>query len=50
MIGFRSIVVHGYLKIDIARLRKILEEGRHNEIYKIGLKLYEFANKKNLDP
>jgi len=26
MIGFRNIVVHGYLEIDVTRLRKILEE------------------------
>ncbi|MCD6491070.1 MAG: DUF86 domain-containing protein [Candidatus Korarchaeota archaeon] len=50
MIGFRNIVVHGYLGIDIKKLEEILAKKKYREIYKIALEIYEFAVKKNLDP
>ena len=50
MIGFRNIVVHEYLGIDIKKLEGILAKKGCREIYKIAVKIYEFAVKKNLDP
>ena len=50
MTGFRNIVVHGYLGIDIKKLEGILAKKKYREIYKIALEIYEFAVKKNLDP
>ena len=46
-LGFRNIVVYGYLKIDIAKLRKSLKKVDAT-IFIIGLKFYESANKASL--
>lgn len=50
IIGFRNILVHGYLTINIDLLKEILKEKKYNDIMKLATKIVEKAQKTGIDP
>ena len=50
MVGFRNIVVHGYIGIDKDRLSRVLINRLYLSIYDIALKIINFAKSKGIDP
>ena len=49
IIGFRNILVHEYLGLDVNLLRKILEERLYRDILKIGKKMVENSKKRGIE-
>lgn len=49
LIGFRNILVHTYLKVDINLLLEILEERKYHDILNIALKILKYAHEKKID-
>ena len=50
IVGFRNIVVHRYLAIDLSLVRRILERRLYYDIMRLALKLLERAEERGIDP
>jgi len=50
IVGFRNVVVHQYMGIDLNILKKILEERLYRDIYKLALKILKTAEVQGIDP
>lgn len=50
IIGFRNILVHGYLTINVDLLKEILKRKKYNDIMKLATKIVEKAQKTGIDP
>ncbi len=50
IIGFRNILVHGYLAINLELLREILRERKYGDIIKLAIKIIEKAQQSGIDP
>ena len=49
MIGFRNIVVHGYITLSLDLVVRILEEKKYKDILKIAKRIMSYARNKNID-
>jgi len=50
IIGFRNILVHGYLAINLELLKEILSAKKYNDIMKLAIKIVEKAQQSGIDP
>ena len=50
IIGFRNILVHGYLAINLELLKEILSAKKYNDIMKLAIKIVEKAQQLGIDP
>ncbi len=50
MVGFRNIMVHRYLGVDMKLLEKIINEKLYRDILRLAIKILEAAESKGLDP
>ena len=50
IIGFRNIVVHGYTRISITLVKRIMEERKYRDILILSVKILNYALDKNIDP
>ena len=50
MIGFRNILVHGYLSINLDTVREILQHRKYRELLVFSKKILEVALKEGVDP
>ncbi len=50
IVGFRNIIVHRYLGIDMGLLKRIINEKLYRDIARLALKIIEEAEKRGIDP
>jgi len=50
IIGFRNILVRGYLAINLELLKEILSAKKYNDIMKLAIEIVEKAQKLGIDP
>ncbi|RLE99224.1 MAG: DUF86 domain-containing protein [Thermoprotei archaeon] len=50
IIGFRNVVVHGYLRVSKSIVLEILSEHKHREILRLALRIAEWASRRGVDP
>ncbi len=50
VVGFRNIVVHEYLDIDMGLVEEILRERKYRKVLELAYKLYRVGVERNLDP
>jgi len=50
IVGFRNIIVHRYLGIDVDLLKRIINEKLYHDIARLALKIIEEAEKRGIDP
>ncbi|HDI75007.1 MAG: DUF86 domain-containing protein [Thermoprotei archaeon] len=50
MVGFRNILVHGYLAINLDKVREILQYRKYREALIFSKKILEAALRENIDP
>ncbi len=50
VVGFRNIVVHEYISVDMDIVEEILRERLYRKLLVIGEKIYEYTRRNNIDP
>ncbi len=50
LVGFRNIVVHEYLSVDMRLVDEVLRERRYRRVLLLAEKLYNEATRRSLDP
>ncbi|MHA1615711.1 MAG: type VII toxin-antitoxin system HepT family RNase toxin [Candidatus Njordarchaeales archaeon] len=50
IIGFRNVLVHAYLRINLELLREILNKKKYEDVMKLAIKIVEEAQKAGIDP
>ncbi|MEM0017390.1 MAG: DUF86 domain-containing protein [Candidatus Korarchaeum sp.] len=50
IVGFRNIVVHGYLRVDRELVRGIVRSGKYRDLERLAEKALRFAEDRGIDP
>lgn len=50
MIGFRNVIVHGYVDVSVDLVKRIMTDKKYRDILLIALKIFNWAVNKNIDP
>jgi len=50
IIGFRNVIVHGYVDVSIDLVKRIMANKKYHDILLISLKIFNYAINKNIDP
>ncbi|RLG46022.1 MAG: DUF86 domain-containing protein [Thermoproteota archaeon] len=50
IVGFRNVVVHGYLRVNREAVVELVRSGRYRQVEELALKVIAFAQQRGIDP